>query len=96
LVGARTIKGKMVVDLMPEGAPNKATALLAQRKQARCRAAVYVGDDRTDEDAFALAAREPVLGIRVGKRARSRAPYYLPRQDDVDRLLATLIALRPG
>lgn len=94
LPAARVLKGKMVVDLLPEGAPNKGRALQSQREQAGCRAALYVGDDRTDEDVFALTGSEPVLGIRVGRRRDSRATYYLRRQDEIDQLLSTLIEAR--
>jgi trehalose 6-phosphate phosphatase len=39
---------------------------------------VYVGDDVTDEDAFAEVNRVDGLSIRVGDSAHSEARYELP------------------
>jgi len=97
LTEARIMEGPLAVDLLPRHAPNKATALTAEWRRLRCRAALYVGDDRTDEDIFALAGRMPLLAVRVGRRAASHAPYYLTKQGQIDALLADLLALRsPG
>jgi trehalose-6-phosphatase len=59
-----------------------------------CETAVYVGDDGTDEDAFANGGSHRVLGIRVGAAADSAAGYHLETQDEVDTLLEALIELR--
>jgi trehalose 6-phosphate phosphatase len=93
LANARVLKGLLVVDLLPRNAPNKATALQSELRRLRCHAALYLGDDQTDEDVFALSRRLPVLAVRVGRRARSLAPYYLASQADVDELLAKLVML---
>jgi trehalose 6-phosphate phosphatase len=79
---------------LPVGAPNKAAALQSELRRLRCQAALYLGDDQTDEDVFALDRRLPLLAVRVGRRPRSLAPYYLPSQADVDGLLAGLRELR--
>jgi trehalose 6-phosphate phosphatase len=92
LSGARIVAGKMVVDLLPQGPAHKGAALTILRRREGCRSAIYVGDDQTDEDAFALG--NSVLGIRVGRRKGSLAQYYLRRQDEIDGLLAALIAAR--
>jgi trehalose 6-phosphate phosphatase len=92
----RVIGGKQVVNLLPEGAPHKGIALRAARERARCDTAVYVGDDETDEDVFALGEPGRLLGIRVGASRSSGAGYFLRRRRDVDRLLARLLALRPA
>jgi trehalose 6-phosphate phosphatase len=96
LRGTRVVEGKMVVNVLPAHAPDKGQALLRLCRQLRCERAIYVGDDDTDEDAFAVAARFPLLGIRVGRWQRSQAGYFVPRQADVDRLLAVLIESRRG
>ena len=57
-----------------------------------CEAALYVGDDVTDEDAFAVGA-PLVFGIHVGK-GPSLAPWCLRAQADVDALLERLVAAR--
>jgi trehalose 6-phosphate phosphatase len=90
----RIVEGKMVVNVLPANAPDKGAALLQLCKRLRCDAAIYVGDDDTDEDAFAVAGRFPLLGIRVGHARRSRASYFLPGQTDIDRLLARLVQAR--
>ncbi len=89
----RIVEGKMVVNVVPAGAPDKGTALMTLRKRLRCQSAIYLGDDDNDEDVFALAGRERLLGIRVGRSLRSHAAYFVPGQMAVDRLLVELVAL---
>ena len=93
LTEARVLQGILVVDLLPNSAPNKATALQSELRRLHCRSALYMGDDQTDEDVFALSRRLPLLAVRVGRRARSLAPYYLRSQGDVDALLMRLVEL---
>jgi len=90
----RIVEGKMVVNVLPAGAPDKGTALIKLRKRLRCESAIYVGDDDNDEDVFALAKGEHVLGIRVGRSRRSQAAYFVPSQTDIDRLLVKLVEAR--
>jgi len=94
LSDARIVEGKMVVNVVPKNAPNKGAALLQLCKRLRCEAALFVGDDITDEDAFAVAERFPVLGVRVGRSRRSQARCFLPDQEAIDRLLTLLVRLR--
>jgi trehalose 6-phosphate phosphatase len=95
LPGAEVVEGKRVVNIVPANAPDKASALVRVCRQFRRATAIFLGDDDNDEVVFALASPEVrVLGIRVGKHDHSRAEAYLPGQRDMDRLLATLIALR--
>lgn len=91
---ARLVGGKQVVNILPAGAPHKGQALERERARLRCETAVYVGDDETDEDVFALDRPGRLLGIRVGRKRSSSAAYYLRTQADVDRLLRGLLALR--
>jgi trehalose 6-phosphate phosphatase len=94
LAHARSVGGKCVVNLVPREAPHKGTALEAERLRLGCDAAVYVGDDVTDEDVFALPSRGRRLDVRVGRSAGSRARYYLRDQAQVDELLEVLVRLR--
>ena len=95
LPGTRIVEGKRVVNILPENAADKASALLTICQRFRRSSAIYVGDDENDEVVFALASvGVRLLGIRVGKSARSQAQAYLRGQRDMEHLLATLIALR--
>lgn len=90
----RVIGGKQVVNILPDGAPHKGVALERERARLRCDTAIYVGDDETDEDVFALDQPGRLLTIRVGAKRASAAAYYIPRQTTIDELLRTLIDLR--
>jgi len=92
----RVVGGKCVVNLIPRGAPHKGTALETAREHLRCDVALYVGDDETDEDVFALDDPGRLLTIRVGADVRSRASFFIRDQGAIDALLARLIELRAG
>lgn len=97
LKGTRILDGKMVVDIVPEGAPDKGMALERARRQLGCETMLYVGDDETDEDVFALDRPRVLLGVRVGRRRASSAAYFVQDQGALDDLLARLNELRtPG
>jgi trehalose 6-phosphate phosphatase len=91
LDGARIVGGKMVVNLIPAQAPDKGRALVAACGRLGCSRAVYIGDDDTDEDVFALGRDDTILTIRVGPREGSLATYFVPDQGDVDRVLEALL-----
>jgi trehalose 6-phosphate phosphatase len=86
----RLIRGKLVVNLIPPGAPHKGVALEKARERFGCDTAIYVGDDETDEDVFALDQPGRLLGIRVGENRRSQAAYFIRSQSEIDRLLRAL------
>lgn len=94
LRGIRIIEGKMVVNILPADAPDKGSALITLRKRLRCQAAIYVGDDDNDEDVFALAKTEHLLGIRIGRSRRSHAAYFVQNQAAIDQLLVKLAKAR--
>jgi trehalose 6-phosphate phosphatase len=95
LPGARrTIAGKLVVNILPDGAPHKGVALLRLRRELGADTALYVGDDVTDEDVFAIDDPGRLLCVRVGRTQQTRAPYYVASQRAVDDLLARLVELR--
>ncbi len=93
LRGARLLPGKQVIDVLPDAPINKAVALDWLCQQNGYDRAVYVGDDRTDEDVFSLTSRR-LLSIRVGRRIGSAARFYIPDQRAIDRLLRALIEFR--
>jgi trehalose 6-phosphate phosphatase len=88
---ARLIGGRQVVNLVPRGAPHKGLAVERLRARCSCDSALYVGDDETDEDVFALARAGRLLAIRVGARRGSAAAYFVKSQRAVDALLRVLI-----
>lgn len=75
----RLIRGKMVIEFQPRGA-DKGAAIAAFMGEPPFlgRAAVFVGDDVTDEDGFAEIERRGGTTIRVGPPAETRARYSLP------------------
>lgn len=87
----RVVAGKDVVNLLPEGGPDKGAAVERVRARIGCSSVLYLGDDRTDEDAF---AQPHVAGVRVGADSASAAKYHLRDQDEVDDLLDRLVTLR--
>ena len=94
LPAARIIGGKDVVNVVPEGAPHKGLALERLRREAGCDTAIYVGDDKTDEDVFGHRPQWPLLGIRVGHSRTSGAAYYIRGQVEIDLLLRALLVCR--
>jgi trehalose 6-phosphate phosphatase len=94
LDGARVFGGIRAVNIVPERAPDKGAALEAQRRRLGCARAFYIGDDETDEDAFALSRTGRVLAVRVGRSRSSSAPYFIKKQGDIDVVLSTLLRLR--
>jgi trehalose 6-phosphate phosphatase len=71
-------RGKMVAELRPPGA-HKGDALKALMREPRFMGArpLFVGDDLTDEHAFAAAAELGGAGILVGPARESAARFRL-------------------
>ena len=90
----RIIGGDHVVNVVHPAAPHKGKALQRIQEMLQCPAAIYIGDDVTDEDVFALRRPQRLLSIRVGASRRSKAPYYIRNQQEIDELLACLLSLR--
>ncbi len=84
--------GKQVVNVVAESAPNKGDALAEERDRLGLNWVLYVGDDENDESAFALQGN--VVAVRIGRKLRSHAAYYLRAQSEIDKLLNALIHLR--
>jgi trehalose 6-phosphate phosphatase len=88
------LRGKEAINLLPRGRGNKGMALAQARDIFACHHAIYVGDEDTDEAAFATGDR--TLAIRVEPSARSQAKYHLGSQLDIDPFLRALLNFRRG
>lgn len=91
----RVFGGKMVVNVSPTGAPDKAQAvhMLVARCGAAC--AVFAGDDINDEPVFESAPPH-WLTIRIGRgEGHSRARFFLDSPSEMAMLLERMLALLP-
>ncbi len=92
LKNVRVFGGNQVVNVMARLAPNKGDALAAERERLKCDWVIYLGDDENDEEAFAVGGN--VVAVRIGRKQRTHARYYLRTQTEIDGLLALLAQLR--
>lgn len=91
--GIRLVGGKSVLNLSPTGAGNKGTAITSLRHTSGADGVLYVGDDETDEDVFALGAPW-LMGVRVGRTARTRAPFMISARSRIDEFLGYVLDSR--
>ncbi len=90
-VGVHVLEGKHVVELAVVAA-DKGTAMRALGTEVGADALVYLGDDRTDEDVFAVLSKDDV-GVKVGDGA-TVAAFRVDSPEDVRDVLAELVRLR--
>lgn len=90
----RITEGKKVFELKPDLPWDKGRAALLLRKlldPGRRLTPVYVGDDRTDEDAFSALNPRGGLTVLVSKKPiKSRARFFLRDTDEVEAFLREL------
>ena len=81
------LNGKKVIEIRPGLNWTKGHAVMRLMKRSRrpLLLPIYIGDDRTDEDAF--VALTEGLTIRVGAHRRSKARYYVRSVREVLQLL---------
>ncbi len=89
--GVHVLRGRKVLELSVIAA-NKGTAFERIAHQAGATAQVFLGDDITDENVFALLGESDV-GIKVG-RGDTVARHRIPDPSHVVDVLATLLAAR--
>jgi trehalose-phosphatase len=92
--------GKKVYELLPDIDWNKGKAVLwlldTLGLESRNVLPIYIGDDRTDEDAF-RALEERGVAILVSEHPQvTAANYWLNNPEEVERFLAELIARLPA
>ncbi|HEX5490819.1 MAG TPA: trehalose-phosphatase [Candidatus Udaeobacter sp.] len=96
----RKINGKKVYELLPDIDWNKGRAVLWLLETLELEGGeafpIFIGDDRTDEDAFS-ALKERGAGILVSEQPQvTAANYWLRNPEDVERFLQELIVRLPG
>ncbi len=89
--GVHVKSGKKVIELTVVET-NKGDALEVLRKRLGATAALFLGDDRTDEDAFGRLSG-PDVGVKVGE-GPTVAGFRVDDTREVSRLLARLSELR--
>jgi trehalose 6-phosphate phosphatase len=90
LQGARRVGGKSILNIVPIEAQNKGSTLQGLCQRFQMSRSIFIGDDDTDEDVFALDTPEKILGIRVGITGETAAHYYINDQIDIDPLLEAM------
>jgi trehalose 6-phosphate phosphatase len=88
----RMIKGKFVREIQIAGV-DKGVAVerFMQHSPFAGRVPIYIGDDVTDEDAFAWVNQHGGISVKVGE-GESIATYHLPDHTSVAAWLAKLVA----
>jgi trehalose 6-phosphate phosphatase len=89
-------QGKMVFEFRPNIEWNKGKAvlkLLEMMNKSSNIFCIYIGDDKTDEDAFKALKEEGIgIGIFVGsKTSNTEASFYLKDPNEVEKFLQKLI-----
>jgi trehalose 6-phosphate phosphatase len=94
----QVVHGIGLVNLVPHGAPDKGDATMTLVRKHALPAAVFVGDELTDEPAFRRVMATGGLGIRVGRSSTTAASHHIESQADLDALLTELLigATRPA
>jgi trehalose-phosphatase len=78
----RVLRGRDAWDVLPRVAGGKGEAVRTAQRHVRAPGLpIYVGDDVTDEPAFAALGRG--ITVHVGGRRRTRARYWLADPDEV-------------
>ncbi|MFF2369675.1 bifunctional alpha,alpha-trehalose-phosphate synthase (UDP-forming)/trehalose-phosphatase [Agromyces sp. NPDC058110] len=91
-LGGITVRsGKSVLEFSVRST-DKGESFMRLRQHAGATRAIYLGDDVTDEDAFA-ALEDGDVGVKVGQ-GKSIAPYRVRNPDDVAELLELLASAR--
>ncbi len=93
------IYGKKAMEVKPSGGLDKGGIVrwLLARERSPAREenimAMYIGDDRTDEDAFNVLG-DGGISVMVGKDRPSSAKYYVDDTDQVHQLLTMILKAR--
>lgn len=83
------LRAKGSLNILPKGAPSKGMAVKALLKRLGVRAAIFLGDDATDETVFRLK-NKAIFGVHIG-RGPTEAEFRISSQHNVLRFLQLLI-----
>lgn len=88
--------GHAVLEIRPKAVGNKGTAArwLVERLGGPDIPVIFMGDDRTDEDAF--RALPGAITVKVGPPAGTAARYFVDSPREVERFLRWLAVVGPG
>ena len=90
------VYGHEVAELRPASCDKGKAACALLARHARSALPVYIGDDRSDEDAFEMLPRESIT-IRVAPpRTPTHARYRVREPRDVQRFLRQMLQARAG
>ncbi|WP_455244961.1 trehalose-phosphatase [Petrachloros mirabilis] len=85
----RLIVGRASINAVPSGEYGKGRSVEQIMNHLKRTGVLFIGDDETDEDVFALPGN--VMGVRVGLHSRSHARFYLKCQDEVEQVIRFLV-----
>jgi trehalose 6-phosphate phosphatase len=89
--------GDMVVELRTPGQDKgQSVAAFLRERPFMGATPIFVGDDLTDEDGFAAAARLGGYGVLVGPMRPTAASYRLPTTEAVSAWLESVVTLAPA
>jgi trehalose 6-phosphate phosphatase len=93
----KLVHGIGLVNLIPDGAPDKGDAVHTLVQEHQLSTALFVGDELTDEAAFRAARALGGIGLRVGRWHESAADFHVATQLDIEAVLTELLigATRP-
>jgi len=89
-------EGKEVLEVRPAvewGKGHAVRKLLNEHQYPSNSLKIYIGDDKTDEDAF-KALKSSGITIHVGEMPETKAQYYVENVRDVIKILKMIVKLR--
>ncbi len=86
-----TQRGLKTLEIFSDPRWDKGKALQWIERRTGARGVFYMGDDSTDETVFRAGGRHRVM-VRVGQSDRSRASYYVTRQEESRKLLERILS----
>jgi trehalose 6-phosphate phosphatase len=85
------VAGKSSVNALPPGQGGKGLAVVALMVHLRQTGLFFIGDDETDETVFELT-ESLAMSVRIGRKAESRARFYLNDQVEIEKVIRLLVS----